>query len=266
MNLADLLGLKTLFARIAIEEANVVLIAIPFTSFFLTRKVQILISDAMEFHTVPQRTRFTTDCDDMCGSWGQSPILDALRIIFVCFDKRAWLQIIERSSKTSITWMLDFLNYFSIVCLPKFVGILLDCCCLFFVLHCSQRVSRGVENCVGFSPLSVWKVALTFLFSCWCSLSVPMQPGLVNQTNFEKRFIKHHGDHLVWPSSLEWKPLCLLSPSQRLSQALPEQLQPWGLACAYGPHLQQVPASVRKRSVLFTRWLSLQPEELCMMV
>lgn len=52
----------------------------------------------------------------MCGSWGQSPILDALRIIFVCFDERAWLRIIERSSKTSVTWMLDFLNYFSIVC------------------------------------------------------------------------------------------------------------------------------------------------------
>lgn len=39
MNLADLSGLKMFFARIAVEEADVVLIVIPFTSFFLTRKV-----------------------------------------------------------------------------------------------------------------------------------------------------------------------------------------------------------------------------------
>lgn len=38
-----------------------------------------------------------------------------LRIIFVCFDERAWLWILVCSSKTSVTWMLDFLNYFSIV-------------------------------------------------------------------------------------------------------------------------------------------------------
>lgn len=46
---------------------------------------------------------------------GGSHILDALRIIFVYFDERAWLWILVCSSKTSITWMLDFLNYFSIV-------------------------------------------------------------------------------------------------------------------------------------------------------
>lgn len=43
------------FARIAVEEAEVVQISIPFTSLSLARKVRrLFISGAVEFHTVTQ--------------------------------------------------------------------------------------------------------------------------------------------------------------------------------------------------------------------
>lgn len=97
-----------------------------------------------------------------------------LRITFVCFDERAWLWILVCSSETSITWMLDFLNYFSIVWL--FVNLLAFslAAVAFSLSFIIVREFPEEWRTGGFSPLSVWKVVSTFLFSHRGSLSGPM--------------------------------------------------------------------------------------------